>query len=292
MNHGKQLRLFLPDGVATGPRFYELVNWTGQALLMPVSRIKDLVSGDWPEFEGPGVYLVRGQSEEGHPRLYIGESENVAKRVQGHPSGLDFEVSEILLFASKDENLTKSHVLWLEIQLIQRAIQAKRISVTNTKQPPLKVLSKAEQATMEEFIEHLELVAQTAGFNHFSAPISLTPIKSSVLTFTMPQKGITARCIRVDEGYLVLEGSQAAGEATPTLSKGYSSHRDELIEKGVLVIDGEHRRFAVDTPFSSPSAAAAIVAGCPASGPIAWKDEQGTKLGDLLKKEEDGCEAD
>jgi hypothetical protein len=86
MNRGKQLRLFLPDGTPSGPRYYELVNRTGQAVVMPVSRIKELVSGAWPEFERPGVYLVRGESEDGHARLYIGESENVAKRVEEVPS--------------------------------------------------------------------------------------------------------------------------------------------------------------------------------------------------------------
>lgn len=91
MNHGKQLRLFLPDGTPSGPRYYELVNWTGQAVVMPVSRIKELVSGAWPEFERAGVYLVRGESEERHSRLYIGESENVAKRVKGQPSQLAAE---------------------------------------------------------------------------------------------------------------------------------------------------------------------------------------------------------
>lgn len=59
MIHGKQLRLFLPDGTPSGPRYYELVNWTGQALQIPLNRIKDLISGDWPEFQSPGVYLVR-----------------------------------------------------------------------------------------------------------------------------------------------------------------------------------------------------------------------------------------
>lgn len=162
MNHGKQLRLFLPDGTPSGPRYYELVNWTGQAVVMPVSRIKELMTGAWPEFERPGVYLVRGESEEGHARLYIGESENVAKRVQGHPASLGFEVTELLLFSSKDDNLTKSHVLWLESALIDLATTAKRISLSNSTAPLTKALSKAEQATMIEFLEHLGLVAQTA----------------------------------------------------------------------------------------------------------------------------------
>jgi hypothetical protein len=288
MKHGKQLRLFLPDGSAAGPRYYELVNWTGQALNIPVSRIKDLTNGKWPEFERPGIYMVRGLSEEGHPRLYIGESENVGARVQGHPSSLGFEVTEILLFSSKDDNLTKSHVLWLEIQLIQRAVSAKRITVTNTKKPPLKLLSKAEEATMQEFIEHVELVAQTAGFAYFTETSAQPAAKSNgkVLFFTMPQKGLSARALRTDEGYLVLEGSEAALVASSTLSKGYSSQRDELIDKGVLAQEGDKLRFTVDAPFSSPSAAAAIIAGTPASGPVAWKDKDGKKLMEILAREQ------
>lgn len=168
MNHGKQLRLFLPDGTPSGPRYYELVNWTGQAVVMPVSRIKELVTGAWPEFERPGVYLVRGESEVGHARLYIGESENVAKRVQGQSASLGFEVTGLLLFSSKDENLTKSQVLWLESALSDLATTAKRTKLNNDRAPLTKILSKAEQATMLEFLEHPGLVAQTAGFSYFT----------------------------------------------------------------------------------------------------------------------------
>lgn len=289
MNHGKQLRLFLPDGTPSGPRYYELVNWTGQALLVPVNRVKELVSGEWPEFEGPGVYCVRGLSEEGHPRLYIGESDGVAKRVQAHPATVGFEVSDILLFASKDGNLTKTHVLWLETQLIQRAVQAKRITITNSKQPALRQLPKPEEATMMEFISNLELVAQTAGFSYFSELKTKTSEKTTgegALFLKMPQVGLKATAIRTDEGLLVRSGSEASLSAYSTLSKGYASQRDELIDKGALVADGEKLRFSVDTPFASPSAAAAIIAGSPAAGPQMWKDASGKKLGDILKAEQ------
>ncbi|MCF7675642.1 MAG: GIY-YIG nuclease family protein [Akkermansiaceae bacterium] len=287
MNHGKQLRLFLPDGTPSGPRYYELVNWTGQALQIPLNRIKDLTSGSWPEFQRPGVYMVRGQSEEGHPRLYIGESEDVANRVQAHPSGLGFEISDILLFSSKDDNLSKSHVLWLEIQLIQRAEKAKRITLTNSKHPPLKELSRAEEATMKEFIDHLELVAQTASFGYFSEVVSKVTKKKFKLYLSMPQVGIEATAIRTDEGFLVLEGSGASETAKPALSPGYASQREDLIEKGMLVPSKEGKLiFTADCPFASPSAAAAIIAGGPRSGPECWKDESGTTLKDLIKKEE------
>lgn len=286
MHHGKQLRLFLPDGTPTGPRYYEIVNWTGQALQIPLTRIKELVSGAWVEFQRPGIYLVRGQSEDGHPRLYIGESEDVAHRVQSHPSGLNFEISEILLFSSKDDNLSKSHVLWLETQLIQRALKAKRITLVNYKQPPLKMLSRAEQATMLEFIAHLELIAQTAGFNFFSEADTKTRKKQSILTYILPQVGLKATAARTDEGFLVYAGSDAAGSITPALSNGYASQREELIDKGMLAPAEDGKlKFTADCPFASPSAAAAIIAGGPRSGPENWKDENGVTLKELLKQE-------
>ncbi len=288
MNHGKQLRLFLPDGTASGPRFYELVNWTGQAVAMPVSRIKELTMGDWMEFERPGVYLVKGESEEGHGRLYIGESENVAKRVQGHPSTLGFEVTELLLFSSKDDNLTKSHVLWLESALIELATAAKRIKLSNSTAPPSKTLSKAEQATMLEFLEHLGLVAQTAGFAYFTkAKVrNVSPVELPQFSLNKSKQGIKAQATQSDEGFIVLGGSRASGNPTEALAKGYAQQREELIEQGVLKLESDgHYLFTVDTVFSSPSAAASIVAGYPSSGPANWKDQNDVSLKDLLEKE-------
>jgi hypothetical protein len=288
MNHGKQLRLFLPDGTPSGPRYYEMVNWTGQALLMPVSRIKELINGSWPEFERPGVYLIRGESEDGHSRLYIGESENVAKRVQGHPVGLGFEVSELLLFSSKDDNLTKSHVLWLESALIDLAHIAKRTKLSNSTAPTGKLLSKAEHATMVEFLEHLGLVAQTAGFLYFTKAKARQDASSSVATFFLnkAKQGIKAQAVQSDDGFVVLAGSQASAHPTETLAKGYGKQREELIEQGVLRLEADGRYiFTVDTAFSSPSAAAAIISGYPSSGPATWKDGNGVTLGELLQRQ-------
>ncbi|MBK1883361.1 GIY-YIG nuclease family protein [Luteolibacter pohnpeiensis] len=287
MNHGKQLRLFLPDGSASGPRYYELVNWTGQAVLMPVSRIKDLVSGEWPEFERPGVYLVRGESQEGHHCAYIGESENVAKRVQGHPATLGFDVTELLLFSSKDDNLTKSHVLWLESALIELATYAKRIKLTNSTAPITKALSKAELATMLEFLENLKLVAQTAGFHFLErAKVRSTGAVPVAQFYIQKQKqDLKAQAMQSDEGFVILAGSRASGKVTETLGKGYALQREELIEQGVMKLepDGNYV-FTSDALFTSPSAAAAIVSGYPSSGPAMWKDERGVSLGELLER--------
>lgn len=97
MPHGRQLRLFLSDGTGSGPRFYEIENRTIQAIVIPATRIADVVGDVWSEFQKPGVYLVLGATEEGSDRLYIGKGENVAKRVQLHPERLNFEIVSLLL---------------------------------------------------------------------------------------------------------------------------------------------------------------------------------------------------
>lgn len=144
---------------------------------------------------------------------------------------------------------------------------------------------------MLEFLENLELVAQTAGFSYFSEIVSKETKKKNILHYHLPQIGLKAYATRTDEGFTVIEGSEASANVTAALSKGYASLRDELIDTGVLVeTDGGKLVFTSDCSFKSPSAAAAIIAGGPRSGPENWKDEAGVTLRELLQAEESGCE--
>ncbi len=301
MPHGRQLRLFLVDGTSSGPRFYEIVNRTIQALGIPAIRISDLISETWPEFQKPGVYLVHGTTEEGSERLYVGKGENVAKRVQGHPDKLEFEVTSLLLFTSKDENLNASQVGWLESKLITAVEQAKRVPLANIQKPPLPLLAKAEWATVSEFFDDLVLIAQTAGFDYFTQPKVALPIKSYVgdvstasklvgepeeFLFQQPMKKIQARGYLSDEGFVVRAGSDANPTAYESFTGGYADLRQKLIDQGVIVPNpdgsGKHQ-FTLDYAFSAPSAAASVIAGGNTSGTANWKTKIGITLGDYLK---------
>ena len=195
---------------------------------------------------------------------------------------------ELLLFSTKDDNLTKSHVLWLESAMIEMVLIAKRTTLSNVTVPLTKPLSKAEQATMLEFLENLGLVAQTAGFSYFTkAKVrSAGPTPAAQFSLHKVTQGIKAHAIQSDEGFVVLAGSIASGKPTEALGKGYAQQRDELIEQGVLKLEPDgHYLFTVDAVFSSPSGAASVVAGYPSSGPKNWLDPNGVTLKNLLEKE-------
>ena len=114
------IKLFLVDGQVDGLRTAEISNWSGMAVAGPRSELKSLRAR--PEIGCPGLYFLLGVDDEtGHPRIYIGEAEDVAKRL-GSPQHTkkEFWVSAIA-FVSKDSNLTKAHIKYLEGRLIDRA---------------------------------------------------------------------------------------------------------------------------------------------------------------------------
>ena len=95
---GRGISLFLIDGTPDGRAACELFNWTGKAYRIPRNLLKDSAQRD--ELYKAGVYFLFGR-EEGESeigRAYIGEAEEVFKRLQQHQDK-DFW-TEALVFIS------------------------------------------------------------------------------------------------------------------------------------------------------------------------------------------------
>lgn len=292
---GKQIRIYLADNSASGVRHAEITNWTGQALACPRTRFDELK--EWPEIRRPGVYLLFGINDEsGDNVVYVGESENVLDRLNSHISsisGKDFW-SELIAFTSKDENLTKSHVKYLESRIIALASKARRYEIKNSSSPQTPLLPRADKDAMEEFLLQAKLILGVLGHRVLdpylpaihSSPsgqtqIEQTNLKESVVPvgslppsndniFQLRDKKYSAQAIMTDEGMVVLAGSQAAKEAQSSLARGYKTFREHLIAKGVLTESKGRLVFTQDQLFSSPSQAASIIFGNSRNGPKEW----------------------
>ena len=114
MSQGRSIRLFLVDGTPNGLLTAEIMNWTGHVLTGPRSKLAELVQR--PECGRTGVYFLVGAAPDNslRPQVYIGESDDVAKRLKQHnrpeeQGGKDFW-ERVCLVTSKDQNLTKAHV--------------------------------------------------------------------------------------------------------------------------------------------------------------------------------------
>ena len=302
---GKQIKIFLADGSSAGVRHCEITNWTGQALACPRSRIQELK--DWPEVKRPGVYFLFGANENtGEDSVYIGEAENVLDRLTSHISGKDFW-KELITFTSKDENLTKAHIKYLEARLIEMAQRSGRYQLENSANPQLPTLPRGDRDAMEEYLESAKTVLGVLGHRlleplirpSVAQKIEQRPIDFSTLAkpdietegsnggseqpisnvkLWLNTSGIKASAVVTDEGFVVLSGSKVATSVQKSLQTSQSLLRDKLIKSGVIVTHGDGMVFQRDQLFNSPSLAAAVIVGYSINGRTNWTLENGTTL--------------
>ena len=162
------IRLFLVHGDAQRLRTAELSNWTGKAVAGPRSELDGVLARD--EAAKSGIYLLTGTDpESGKPAVYIGEAESIRDRLRGH---LDKDFwNHAVFFVTKDENLTKAHVRYLEGRLIEQAKAAGRVQVMNSLASGSR-LPESDREDMEIFLERIHqlmpvLGADDAGSHRF-----------------------------------------------------------------------------------------------------------------------------
>ncbi len=206
------IKLFLPRGGAKSLRTAEISNWTGKAVAAPRTELDELLARE--ELEKAGVYILIGTDPHSNaPRAYIGEAEIVRDRLRQHKAK-EFWVSAIV-FVSKDENLTKAHVRYLESRLLAEAGQINRFTLEQNQAGGSK-LPESDREDMEVFLSRIRQLLPVLG-SDILAPIAQPAAQSQpggVLFCRI--KGAEARGQRTSNGFVVFHGSAAVLEERPS----------------------------------------------------------------------------
>ena len=275
MTFGKTIKIFLIDGDPNGRMSCELSNWTGKAYKIPRIKIKDCIDRD--DLSSTGVYLLFGKDDEGKDQVYIGEAETIFKRLNQQLTQKDFW-HETIVFVSKDENLNKAHIKYLENRLHDIANSTNRYKVENSVTPTQSSISESDRAEMEEFIENIKLLVNTLGHKVFEEKRELKTKQKQNIFSIKAARGAEAQGEPTSDGFLVLKNSKAAGSTVESMSNGFLNLRESLKKEGLLIDKGNYFEFSEDYIFSSPSTAAAIVMGRNANGLVEWKLKDGKTL--------------
>jgi hypothetical protein len=291
MPYGKTVRIFLPDATVAGIRHAEIVNRTSHTLACPRSRLDELKN--WPETAKPGVYLLfEARLGDSKPLAYIGESENVAERLLAHDRKKEFW-NDVVVFTSKDDNLTKSHVKYLESRLERLARTADRYELENGNTPSASSLPRAEREAMDELIEDIRLVLGTLGYPLLeplvpsresgrvgakTADIANPQVAEGALELTFKVHHLVAHAVRTDEGFVLKKGSMASKTDSESASRKIIKYKEKLVAEGRLSDQGDHYLLNEDVLMSSPSYAAVLIAGTARSGPQSWFADDGRSL--------------
>jgi len=274
MKFSKSIKIFLIDGDPNGRMSCELSNWSGKAYKIPRIKIKDCT--DRNDLSSPGVYLLFGKDNDGKDQVYIGEAESILQRLNQQ---LKKEFwNETIVFISKDDNLNKAYIQYLENRLYEIAKLTNRYKVKNSVTPTQPTISELDIAEMEEFIEYIKMLVNTLGHKVFEEKREFKSKQKRATFIIKGARGADAQGEQTSDGFVVLKGSKAAVSTASSMFSIFVTLRQRLIDEGVLLNKGDYMEFTDDYIFSSPSTAATMVMGRVANGLSEWKSKDGKTL--------------
>jgi len=278
MAFGKTIKIFLIDGDPNGRMSCELSNWTGKAYKIPRIKIKDC--SDRGDLQSTGVYLLFGRNDEGKEQVYIGEAESILKRLNQHLNQKDFW-NETVVFISKDDNLNKAHIKYIENRLHEIAKEANRYIIENSTTPTQSSISESDRAEMEEFIDNIKMLVNTLGHKVFDEKRELKSKSKREIFYIKGTRGAEGQGEQTSDGFVVFKGSKAAGNTVASMTLSLNNMRQKLVNESIIVKKDGYFEFPEDHIFSSPSTAASIVLGRNANGLMEWKLKDGRSLKEI-----------
>ena len=272
---GKTITTYLIDGDPKGTQYAFISNKICQMFVVPRSNLSYL--NTQKKLQKPAFYILLGEDESTKPQAYIGETENFKERVKDHDSKKAFW-QKALIFVSKDADMTKVDVQYLEHKAIAEAKKANAFVLSDNKQiPKAPNLPEHQQDSMDEFFEDVKFLASFIGCNIFE----LSQPKEEHIFYTKG-RGCNAKGFYSSEGFTVLKGSIVAPTMVPSFN--WKEKRKKMLqdytsnENEILVLTS-------DKTFSSPSTAADFCIGSSNNGWLVWKDKNGNTLDSVYRKQ-------
>lgn len=270
------VNVLMPGGDPDGVKIIEKSNWNGAGLVIPRALFGE--TRNRPECKRAGVYILVGPDSESQlPRMYVGEGDPIGPRLDAHAKSKDFWTHAIA-FTSKDQNLNKADVQFLESQLLVLARAAKRCTIDNGNIPQSPSLSEAAAAAAEGFLGDVLLCLPVLGYGFFESVPHREP---DAIEYRIGAKGLEARGYEVPNGFVVRASSQASKTEVKSIHRYMSTLRQSLVEQGLFDDKGEYYQLSQDYSFDSPSTAAGVLLGRTANGRIEWKTTDGHTLKEL-----------
>ncbi|EMY36113.1 hypothetical protein D477_000799 [Arthrobacter crystallopoietes BAB-32] len=284
MARPQTIQIYLPFSDPRGFRQAEITTRTVRAFEIPRTELANFAA--FPEAEQPGIYFLFGQTQDGDPMCYIGESDNVRKRLTDHDAKKDFWTRAVVA-VSLTNTWTKAHIRYLENQSIIRAKQAATYSFDNTQDGYATAIPAPLKADCDEFFDTIQVLVSTLGYPVMEIPAaSETTAKSE--RFYLRKAGAEASGTYDAKGMTVFAGSTARiADEAKKYNKTQVAAQKRLLGQGVLQEADGKLRFAKNHTFATPSGASSTIIGAASNGWDDWVNELGARLKDVKRPKAD-----
>lgn len=274
------IQFLIPDDDPSGIQVITVANWSGKAFVIPRGKLKEIKSRD--EATWPAIYYLVGEGDDPvRKRVYIGESESFLNRLLNHYGNKEFWNYAVVFVGELD----RADVKYLENKSVELAKSVGRHDIENHVEPLENTLSEAKKVAADDFFRQMKMVLSLLGLTLFEEVAA----QDSAQRYYLKTEAAEAQGNLLENGeFIVYGGSKGRKrEAASFEGKGFaSSLRHRLITKKVIDWEFSDESFSLteDYVFTSPSAAAATMAGRAINGWTAWKDKEGLTLDERVRQ--------
>lgn len=271
----------LIEGTLSGARnIYMGANSTCHLYVIPRTEIS--LANNIADIAGqPAFYILIGDTNDLKSEAYIGQTTDFANRKNDHIQKKDFW-NVALVFVSDNHKIYGDDVRYLEYLGIELAQSVDSFSLLNGANPRKPNIAPYRVNDMEVFFRDIQLLTRFYGCGIFDAPVAKPHPEHLfyVHATDRPAEGI-GYYDECSKQFVLVKGSVIASEvvssfkATAARQKFIKEHCKT--DKGRIVL--QH-----NVPMDSPSGASGIILGRPSNGWDDWKDSDGNKLGNIVKR--------
>lgn len=281
--HPRTIQIFLPNGDPSGIRVAEITTSIVRLVEVPRNQIAEFLK--MPEAHQVGLYFLVGR--ENQDEVYIGQSGDVGHRLGQHLKNELKDWERALILISLTNNLTQTHVLYLESLSIEKTRQCGRyelVNGNNGQKPHTPIPLKAD---CDEIHRVGSILLATLGYPVFEELIDESDAKDGEM-FYFRRSGVDAKAYYTNEGMVMLKGSSAPFTSQrKTTQPRLIAQRDTLLEKGVISKEGDRIIFQKDYLFKTPSGASCLLVLGATNGWKEWKTLHGQTLDEFIDRATD-----
>ena len=157
----KTINLLLSDGTLHGVISMEDSSWnSGELYSAPRDSVNELLDTD--ACNKFGVYLLLSQD-----KVYVGQSSDLAKRLNQHLTGKDWWTQAVIL-TTKDDSFNHADIDYLESALIARAFKANSLDCENKNRGNQPKVDKFREVFLTQYLEESLFLMKLIGIKVFS----------------------------------------------------------------------------------------------------------------------------
>ncbi len=170
----KTMNLLLYNGTLDGVLYIESSSWNaGELYSAPRDAISDLISTG--ACSKSGVYLLWAPN-----KVYIGQSHDLAKRLNRHIIGKDWWKSAVIL-ATKGNSLTHTDIDYLEAALIAKASAMNHLDCDNKNKGNPTNVDRFRVVYLNQYLQEALFLLDFIGVTVFSKPVGVSSPSGSLI---------------------------------------------------------------------------------------------------------------